>query len=225
MKKAFTLAEVMIVLAIIGILTAILLPVAQNATPNENILKFKKAHTILHNAIAELVTSDKYYLNGDLGVKIDGNIVNSPTYFCETIADVLNVKEISCSSSMIDCGAWHDFNLGLNPQALDDACWCTQNGAEITIDNNVVFYQTTPKFHFGTMWDATEQKIDGTNSKRLFGEHLNSEGIDVLYKTFCIDIDGINNGEAPFGYGIRADGKILNGVRAQEWLEKSTQEK
>ena len=47
MKKAFTLAEVMIVLAIIGILTAILLPVARNSTLNGNIIKFKK-HIMLY---------------------------------------------------------------------------------------------------------------------------------------------------------------------------------
>ena len=37
----------------------------------------------------------------------------------------------------------------------------------------------------------------------------------------CDDIRDI----CPFGYGIRADGKILNGKRAEEWLEKSIQEK
>ena len=35
-----------------------------------------------------------------------------------------------------------------------------------------------------------------------------------------MDIDGINKGEAPFGFGIRADGKILTGKRATEWLNK-----
>ena len=40
-----------------------------------------------------------------------------------------------------------------------------------------------------------------------------------------MDIDGINQGEEPFGYGIRADGKIILGKRAQEWSQKSLQDK
>ena len=38
-----------------------------------------------------------------------------------------------------------------------------------------------------------------------------------------MDIDDFNQGEDPFGFGIRADGKILNGKRADEWLKKSIQ--
>ena len=59
MKKGFTLAEILIVLSVIAIITAILLPSARNAMPNEDIMKFKKAHNTLYTAIRELVTSDK----------------------------------------------------------------------------------------------------------------------------------------------------------------------
>ena len=63
-----------------------------------------------------------------------------------------------------------------------------------------------------------------------------------IYKIMCVDVYGIPrdlkkyssvveqyNGETecgnecPFGYGIRADGKIINGARATEWLNKSIQ--
>ena len=40
-----------------------------------------------------------------------------------------------------------------------------------------------------------------------------------------MDVDGINKGEDPFGYGIRVDGKIILGARAQEWLGKNIQDK
>ena len=49
--KAFTLAEIMIVLVVIGILTAILLPAGFQSAPNENIMKFKKANTTLYRVI------------------------------------------------------------------------------------------------------------------------------------------------------------------------------
>ena len=38
MKKGFTLAEIMIVLTVIAVLTAILLPSAKNAIPNEKVM-------------------------------------------------------------------------------------------------------------------------------------------------------------------------------------------
>ena len=68
-KCGFTLAEIMIVLSIIGILTAILLPIANHSRPDENVMKFKKANTTLARAISELVNSDEYYLDGDLGIR------------------------------------------------------------------------------------------------------------------------------------------------------------
>lgn len=40
-----------------------------------------------------------------------------------------------------------------------------------------------------------------------------------------MDVDGIDKGEAPFGYGIRIDGKIILGKHAQEWIEKGIQDK
>ena len=68
--------------------------------------------------------------------------------------------------------------------------------------------------------------------QRLF-LNLDSRGFVRVYKNFCIDIDGIPANatrydcvnECPFGYGIRYDGKILNGLRAEEWLEKTIQDK
>ena len=42
MKKGFTLAEILIVLVIIGVLTMILLPIAFQSSPDEQDMKLKK---------------------------------------------------------------------------------------------------------------------------------------------------------------------------------------
>ena len=109
MKKGFTLAEIMIVLAVIGVLTAILLPVAINSTPNENVMKFKKGHNVLLSAIRELVNSDKYYLDGDLGRKPDGSYVISSSYFCDTLAELINTQEKNFPTTFIETlsGFWN----------------------------------------------------------------------------------------------------------------------
>ena len=56
-------------------------------------------------------------------------------------------------------------------------------------------------------------------------EEKQKKGTIRISRVFCMDVDGINKGEDPFGYGIRVDGKIILGARAQEWLEKSIQDK
>ena len=37
---------------------------------------------------------------------------------------------------------------------------------------------------------------------------------------YFVDIDGINGGEDPFGYGLRIGGKIINSTRVNAWLGK-----
>ena len=123
-------------------------------------------------------------------------------------------------------------------------------GAEITLIDNIIMWQGCPSFTFGikeyVMREMTNDNREENGADRLCeGENLhgrcleryfsdpNSDyvhfkddsGFNMMYKVFCMDIDGLNNGEDPFGYGIRVDGKIILGARAQEWLEKSIQEK
>jgi len=253
MKKiAFTLAEVMIVLAVIGILTAILLPVAHNATPNENILKFKKAHNTLYTVIRELVNSDKYYLNGDLTTKANGESVNGKhdgdnEYLCTTFADVINAKDVNCAN--IQTGSqWHGQasiggieNSGWQREQVmnkfDVHCKNAQGAIteEIKTGDGIIYYDCNPVIPFGISFNdlITIQGTDNSleSVERLYYKFTIDEagapddGFYRVYKTFCIDIDGLNKGEEPFGYGIRFDGKIQHGKRADEWLKKSIQEK
>ncbi len=250
----FTLAEVMIVLTVIGVLTAILLPVARQSMPDENLMKFKKAHNTLGTVIRELVTSDKYYKDGNLGIKPDDTIVNAATetdeekkkglkkYFCETIAQVVNAKKVNCSTSD-GAGYMHlDLRNGYNgygktPEEgvlyVDEACQKSiVVGEEIVLNDNTVFFQTQPSTTFGYIF------CNGTNCIGQhfgFGDnaaHLDANGFGAIYKIFCIDIDGIPStataddcvNECPFGYAIRADGKMFVGQRAQEWLEREVNE-
>ena len=264
MKKAFTLAEIMIVLSVIAVLTAILLPAAQNAMPNENVLKFKKAHSTLHTAIRELVTSDKYYLDGDLGVMPNGTLLLNDTspnrkYFCQTIADVLNVKHVDCPDDntvatmclfdttetnnaalfLLDGSVVTNEVLQKKKERLDSGCKTRSaslsKAQHIVTDDNVWYLELAPGTTFGYSVNIGNNKI-----ARFFSSpsqnpptYYDSNGFDVMYKVLCMDIDGVPDNatstdcvnECPFGYGIRADGKILNGARADEWLTKSIQDK
>ena len=107
MKKAFTLAEILIVLVVIGILLSVLLPTVKNIKANEKVVKFKKGHNALLNAVQELVVSDKYYISGDLGTKPNGTMLtpintSDHEYLIKTIADVLNVKKVNPKQGRFD---------------------------------------------------------------------------------------------------------------------------
>ena len=252
MKKAFTLAEVMIVLTVIGVLTAILLPVARQSMPDENLMKFKKAHNTLGTAIRELVISDEYYLDGDLTTRPDGTIVDGThdgdnQYLCQTIADVLNTKKVDCKDAR--GGAEYFGEAQITPavsgatienaaKKFDNNCKEAQNtvGAEIITTDNIILYDCNPKIPFGINLQQFDSVMENgeTDSQDIYFKlqiNWNSawEGKPVgslykQYKILCLDIDGIDKGEDPFGYGIRWDGKIVAGKRAQEWLEREVNE-
>jgi len=251
MKKfAFTLAEIMIVLSVIAVLTAILLPAARNATPNEDVMKFKKAHLTFVNVINELVNSDKYYLNGDLGVRpnnalIDGTHEGDNTYFCNTFADVLgNVKEKDCQQEITKITPGIQYYLGTSTGNTDNARWldgfCRKYQENsflpaIVLSDGTHYYESTPSFPFGgkfkTLYEQLHGNLDGCirdgncEARLLDGGHRTPAGSSSYHKSFCMDIDGFNQGEAPFGYGIRKDGKIFFGARATEWFKKTIQDK
>lgn len=253
MKKGFTLAEIMIALTIIGVIMAILLPVAQNSLPNEKVMKFKKANATLHKVINELVTSGEYYTPGDLGKKPDGSWVEETNYLCNTIADNLTLKNKKCEVVEYAHGEgliaqdWQK-NKHISQKVevyIDELCANIENIENFIITaDNVTFFELVPGNPFGLYLDYgiyknTRRNLyywiwDGEHTYNYEAENINSgedpngyynSGFYYVYKVFCMDIDGTGKGEDPFGYGIRVDGKILLGARAQEWLEKSIQDK
>ncbi len=250
MKKGFTLAEILIVLVIIGVLTMILLPMAFQSSPDEEVMKFKKGYNTITTAIKELVSSDEYYQDGDLGIRANGNLIDGNhegdiTYFCQTLADLLNTKSVNCYNQTGGFNRQTGYTY-VNEEGAQDA-WgesakehmdrgCKtdpQIKPEIITNDGLIFYIPNPSYTFGItahkeldiIQGDTQEEIDGINKTedvRMFLK-TNEDGFLNNYRIICMDIDGIGEGEDPFGFGIRVDGKILNGLRAQEWLNKKIQ--
>ncbi len=217
MKRiAFTLAEIMAVFVIAGVLLAVLVPVCLDAMPNTKVLKLKKANNTLASIIHNLIGTEKYY-RGNLGIKFDGTPVTESSYFCRTIADTMQTKTQNCKSGLksseyasgtttIDMS-----NYSGNPyEKLDTNCskLASKIGTEIVSADGINYYEAAG-VTFGNQTFYRE----------------NSEHEYTVYKVFCIDIDEMDKGEAPFGYGIRVDGRIIAGARASEWLKKNNQGK
>lgn len=61
MKKAFTLTEIMIALAVIAILTAVLMPLIFHLRPNQEVLMTKRAYYQTQTIISEMINNEKCY--------------------------------------------------------------------------------------------------------------------------------------------------------------------
>ncbi len=252
MKKAFTLAEIMIVLTVIGVLTAILLPIAFQAAPDEDVMKFKKANSTLGTLIRELVNSDRYYKNGDLGTKYDGTLLIHNAsgsngaiyrkYFCESLADIMSTKSVNCSDAA-GAGTYRRTISTQNGEptaallttlksGVDTDCASAQSKIktpQIVSSDNISWFEANPQYTFGRYYTGTTRLFtapansSGSNGVPGHADLRDQFGHDAVYKVICIDVDDYGSGEAPFGYGIRADGKIIPGKRADDWLLKAAQ--
>ena len=59
--KAFTLAEVMVTLAIMGVLASIMLPVMSKIRPDKTKATFKKAYYVVERTVYDMVTDESLY--------------------------------------------------------------------------------------------------------------------------------------------------------------------
>ena len=231
-NRAFTLAEVMIVLTVIGILSAILLPVAWHSTPDKNLLKFKKGYNTFSTVIREIVSNGEYYLPGDLSKKPDGTGFSDKneddmSWACNAMASVLSYKKHECFYK--DNGA---FQIKTDLAGYD-GYFSVDNSADVglgvakmkefidasCIDTSGIYMHGPGTSYMSTNFNDSVVYVLGTDDIHYIDLAISSFFYDDSYKIFCIDIDG-EGGVKPFGFGVRADGKIMTGARADRWLER-----
>ena len=59
--KAFTLGEVLVTMAVVGVLVAITMPMFSNIVPNKEMVMFKKAYYLTSRAVNELINDEDLY--------------------------------------------------------------------------------------------------------------------------------------------------------------------
>ena len=92
-NKAFSLAELMVALSIMAVISAILIPSLTKVLPNDNKYKLKAAYSILSNTVNELINDGELYPNGNFQNASSG-------YFCNNFANKLNTTYTDgCSKS------------------------------------------------------------------------------------------------------------------------------
>lgn len=104
-KRAFTLAEVLVSLALLGVLAAILIPVISRAKPNPNKVMFKKAYSTLENVVAKMINDDTIYPDTTYGFSIETDPTEragSYNKFCYYLAENLNtIGATACPLSTV----------------------------------------------------------------------------------------------------------------------------
>ena len=222
-KIAFTLAEVMIVLTVIGILTAIMLPAAFHSTPNEDIMKFKKANSTLVSIVRELASNSKYYKEGDLRKNPNNDYVGV-NYMCQTIADILSAKEVNCTdnsqnaviyvktisggTNANDCTTTSKIcDLAKAKTRLDDICDNVASPKGITTSDKTIWYE------------AAQGKFPDDSTATSTPECNDAVECNYAYKVLCLKVNTLY-----FGYGVRSDGKVITSKNVDDYISKSIQE-
>lgn len=98
MKKAFTLSEALITLAILGVLAAILIPVIDNVRPDKDKIVYKKALYTMQSAVSNAMDSTVYSIAANSAAYWADNNVSDGD-FCTSVAESLNIKgHANCTS-------------------------------------------------------------------------------------------------------------------------------
>lgn len=89
MRKAFSLAELMITLVIMSVISAILIPTIVDMSPNDEKFLFKSAYRMVETVVNDLINDTDLYSTG-LHRDASNNTVSS-TYFCTNFSRIVNV--------------------------------------------------------------------------------------------------------------------------------------
>lgn len=106
MKKAFTLSEALVTLAILGILAAILIPVIDEGRPDKDKITYKKALYTLQNAVTNAMDSTFYEVTANSMANWDDPAIDpyDNESFCGIIADMVNTAgQVNCGNSFSKC--------------------------------------------------------------------------------------------------------------------------
>lgn len=138
-KKSFTLSEIMIAMAIFGIIAAACIPIVLNMSPNKNAIMLKKAYYTTEQIVSDLINDPIYYPSGDfaedISVMADNTnpSITKPTEFAKLsclFAKKMNIDANSGSVTLenfctrtADNGSYHNNNANHILVTNDGMIW------------------------------------------------------------------------------------------------------
>jgi len=241
-KVAFTLAELMIVLTVLGVISLMIVPSIMQQRPDEGLLRFKKAYFTLQRTVDAVLNSDVYSM-GDLGhpVGVETLLDNQEGAedivmpFCHFFAQMLNITGVeNCTANNFA----DPVILPVNADGVADYDTAATN-LDVACEDFTVRFVTQDGISWGGFaYDFPEQVSqcvavadDGISCQDTDGDgegdtetvpnpNRDIDGFRTDYCPVCIDVDAIGRGEPPFAFGVRNDGRIILGARANEILNR-----
>ena len=150
-KLAFTLAEVLLTLVIIGIVAAMSIPVLYNTTERREFISgAKKANSVVHQALLDIQRNNGY-AGGDYLYLLEG------TVFADEFKKVVSNIH-SCDNETACKDLYVKGKIGLNNDASIES-WGRPNAKGITTSDGMQYYIWTNYMQFG----LSDEDFDNIN--------------------------------------------------------------
>lgn len=195
MKRfGYTLAEALIALAIVGVVAAIVLPMANKFMPDGNKVIYLKTYDSLVEAVQQMATNTVLYpiadntysyekapLANTMAVTLDGKTYSGEEKFCKILASMFGEENPNCSKE-----SWPSFT--------------TKNGVEFLVHTSMSQTGANVEFHSIITID-----VNGEKGKNL-----------VFNTDNCVEPDR-------FLFEVAANGKVIaSDIKGQEYLATRT---
>ena len=221
-QKAFTLAETMITLVMIGVLAAMVIPTIIGSAPKQNKVMFKKAYASLEEAVYNMINDETNYPSSSLsGTTLRGFNNTSATTngtvnkFCYFLADQMNtIGTPYCpargGNALAGCsaGQWGYFTT------TDGIYWRLyfrnsddDPNAQSPMDNRINSSQVTDIAQYPILIfiDVNGSKSPNCTAGTMFGSN-------TLLWTQCASTADCSSNPDEFVVAVRYDGKLIPGA-------------
>lgn len=193
-NRAFTLAEVMVTMVILGILASILMPIVKDMYPDKNKVMFRKAYYVVERMVYELVNDEDLYPSSEgksgldntvsvtyLGATFGGNSAGTAKpKFCKLFAAKVNVSDIN----NINCDGVHSIPFQADENYVEPS-FSTTDGVAYYMPYSDTF------FEYDTITAATVPNLYiDVNGKQAPNCEYNSDSCpkpDIFGLYLCVD--------------------------------------